>query len=94
MTRSNPQLHHRRPAAAFVLRRFGDGFDVGMLLQGFAEGAHAAAVDLWQEFIVKVGMLRLRNSLRFAKRIVPLSMTNPAFEEDPHAANEASDLSC
>src|SRR5215472_14016772 len=46
---SDPQLHHRGSAAAFVLRRFGDRGDVGVLLehlpQGLAQDAHAAAVD-------------------------------------------------
>jgi len=56
------------------LRRLSDGFDVGMLLQGFAEGAHAAAVDLWQEFIVEVGMLRLR-IIVLRSRSIPMGVS-------------------
>jgi len=51
----NAEFHDRRTAAAFILRRLGDGGDVRMLLQhlaqGFAQDAHAAAVDdadAWQ----------------------------------------------
>src|SRR5438477_9696441 len=46
---SYSQLHHGRAGAAFVLRRLGDGRHLRMLLeiltQGFAQHAHAAAVD-------------------------------------------------
>src|SRR5438552_12424443 len=46
---SYPQLHHGCAGAAFILRRLGDGRHLRMLLeilaQGFAQHAHAAAVD-------------------------------------------------
>ena len=49
MTNLNPQLHYRCPAAALILRRLGYRLHVRMLLQGLAQGfaqdAHAAAVD-------------------------------------------------
>src|SRR5271165_6555410 len=50
----HPQLYYGGAGAAFVLRGFGYGFYVGMLLQqlaeGFAEDAHAAAVDYADAF--------------------------------------------
>ena len=43
------KFHDRSPAASLVLRGFGDGDDVRMLLkvlaEGFAQDAHPAAVD-------------------------------------------------
>ena len=49
MITSHSQLHHGRSAAAFVLWWFGYRLYVRVLLQGlaqgFAEDAHAAAVD-------------------------------------------------
>ena len=46
---SYPQLYHRSPAATLILRRLGYRLHVRMLLQrlpqGFAQDAHAAAMD-------------------------------------------------
>lgn len=35
---SDPQLHYRRPSSAFVLRRLGNGFHMGMRLQILPKG--------------------------------------------------------
>ena len=49
LAESDPQFHHCGSATAFVLWRFGDCRDVGVLLehltQGLAQDAHAAAVN-------------------------------------------------
>src|SRR5579872_711574 len=49
LTKSDPQVHHCGSAATLLLRRLGHRLHVRMLLQGltqgFAEDAHAAAVD-------------------------------------------------